>query len=371
MGLPSTNIVFRQQASTAIQRGNKGIVALILEESTVPEVNPIEISSVDSIPSTLSDDNKEQINLAFIGYTNPPKKVIAYIVQKPVTGEDGTTPAVDYSLAQHYLETILWDYIAVPEIEDNALTGFATWIKGLRDTKNIKVKAVLPNCAGDHEGIINYCNESNKQESEEYTAKQYCSRIAGLLAGTPLDSSATYASLVELIDCDHLTKEEADTAVDAGKLILINDGKKVKIGRAVNSLVTLPDGKGRAYKKIKVVDIMDQEYRDIKETIEDRYTGKVENDYDHKTLLINAISDYFGELEMQGLLNKGNSDVSIDLSAQKAYLKSVGYTMPDGREVDDMTEQEIKEAATDEKVFITGTQKIIDVMEDVDFNITI
>jgi hypothetical protein len=368
MGLPSTNIVFRQQASTAIQRGNKGIVVLILEEAAVPEINPVEIDGIDNIPDSLSDDNKEQIELTFIGYINPPKKVIAYIVPKP-TGDP--LPAADYSDAQHYLETIIWDYIAVPEIADDAVTNFATWIKGLRGTKNIKVKAVLPNCAGDHEGIINYTNESNKQSDKEYTAKQYCARIAGFLAGTPLNSSATYAPLTELVDCDHLTKEEADTAVDAGKLILINDGRKVKIGRAVNSLVTLPEGKGKSYKKIKVIDIMDQEYRDIKETIEDRYTGKVENDYDHKTLLINAIGDYFSELEMQGLLNKGNSDVSIDLPAQKAYLKSVGYTMPDGREVDDMTEQEIKEANTDEKVFMTGSQKIIDVMEDITFNIAI
>jgi hypothetical protein len=368
MGLPSTNIVFRQQASTAIQRGNKGIVVLILEEAAVPEVNPIEISSVDSIPSTLSDDNKEQINLAFIGYTNPPKKVIAYIIAKP-TGDP--LPAADYSDAQHYLETIIWDYIAVPEIADDATTNFATWIKGLRDTKNIKVKAVLPNCAGDHEGVINYTNESNKQENKEYTAKQYCARIAGLLAGTPLNSSATYAQLPELVDCDHLTKEEADEAVDTGKLILINDGRKVKIGRAVNSLVTLPEGKGRSYKKIKVIDIMDQEYRDIKETIEDRYTGKVENDYDHKTLLINAIADYFSELEMQGLLNRGSSDVSLNMSAQTAYLKEVNYKMPDGRGVEDMTEQEIKNANTDEKVFMTGSQKIIDVMEDITFDIAI
>ncbi|MEA5008231.1 phage tail sheath subtilisin-like domain-containing protein [Clostridium tyrobutyricum] len=371
MGLPSTNIVFRQQASTAIQRGNKGIAVLILEEATVPEVNPVIMSGNEDIPKTLTDENKEQISLAFIGYTNPPKKVIAYIVPKPVAGEGGTIPPVDYSEAQHYLETILWDYIAVPEIEDSAVINFASWIKSLRDTKKIKVKAVLPNCPGDHEGIINYCNESNKQQDKEYTAKQYCSRIAGLLAGTPLNSSATYAPLSELVDCDHLTKEEADEAIDAGKLILINDGKKVKIGRAVNSLVTLPDGKGKSYKKIKVIDVMDQEYRDIKETIEDSYTGKVDNDYDHKILLINAIRGYFSELEMQGLLNRGSSDVSMNIVAQKQYLKDENYKTPDGRGLDDMTEQEIKEANTDEKVFMSGSQKIIDVMEDIEFDIEI
>ncbi|AZV57926.1 phage tail sheath subtilisin-like domain-containing protein [Clostridium sp. AWRP] len=370
MGLPSINIMFRHAGQTAVQRGERGIVALILEDK-VPDINPIVMSGVDDIPNILTEENKEQISLAFVGYINPPKKVIAYIVAKPVAVEGGAAPAVDYAEAQHYLETIKWDYIAVPEIDDSAVTNFASWIKGLRSNKGKNVKAVLPNCAGDSVGIINYCNKSNKQTGKEYTAKEYCSRIAGLLAGTPLNSSATYAALPELIDCDHLTKDEADTAVDAGKLILINDGEKVKVARAVNSLATLTSDEDESYKKIKVIDIMDQENQDIKKVAEDSYIGKVSNDYDHKILLISAIGIYFEQLESQGLLDKGKSSINIDIQSQMEYLKSVNYKMSDGRTVDQMTEQEIKEANTGDKVFISGNQKIVDVMEDIQFAIAV
>lgn len=355
MGAPSINVLFKQTGSTAIKRGERGIVALLLKD-TVPTTNPIVMSIVSDIPSTLSTENKEQITLAFMGYEKPPLKVIAYVIKEDTT---------DYTEAQHYLETIKWDYFVFPEIADGEVTTFATWIKSLRDTIDKKVKAVLPNCTADHEGIINSSNARNVVGTTIYNAKQYCARMAGIFAGTPLTISATYAPLSELTDCDHLTKSEMDTAVDAGKLILMNDGKKVKIVRAVNSLITTTADKGSIFKKIKIVDIMDQIHDDIKSTVSDSYIGKVPNDYDHKVLLMSAISGYFDQLELAGLLDKGKSSVYIDLESQAAYLKSVGT------DTSTMSEQEIKEANTEDKVFIAAKVKILDAMEDINLNIAV
>ena len=359
MGAPSINIVFKELATSTIERGDRGIVVLLLKD-TVPSTNPIVMSTVSDIPTSLSNENKEQITLAFMGYVNPPKQVIAYVIAEDTT---------DYTEAQHYLETIKWDYFAFPEIEDTDVTLFAAWIKGLRDNMDKKVKAILPNCPSDHEGVINYVNSSNKEGDKTYTAKEYCARVAGLIAGTPLTISATYAPLGELDDCDHLTTTEMDTAVDAGKFILMNDGEKVKVVRAVNSLVTTTTDKGKKFKKIKIVDIMDLMHGDIKKTISDKYIGKVTNDYDHKVLLMSAIGGYFEQLELSGLLAKGSSSVYIDLEAQKAYLKAQGYRTTDGRGVDGMTTQEIKEANTDDKVFMGAATTILDSMEDVSLNI--
>lgn len=363
MGEPSINIVFKQKGSTAITRGERGIVTLLLKDTIqAPLTNPIVMSSTTDIPSGLSDDNKKQINLAFMGYEKPPLEVKAYVIAEDTT---------DYTVAQNYLETIKWDYFVFPEIEDTNVTAFATWIKSLRENVDKKVKAILPNCVADYDGVINFANANNVVGTTTYTAKQYCSRIAGIIAGTPLTISATYAPLTELTDCDHLIKTERDAAVDAGKLILVNDGEKVKIVRAVNSLTTTTDDKGSKFKKIKIVDIMDLMHDDIKKTTSDSYVGKVPNDYDHKILLMSAISGYFEQLELQGLLDKGSSSVYIDVEAQTAYLKSVNYTMNDGRTVDKMTEQEIKEANTEEKVFIAASTTILDSMEDIDLNIAV
>lgn len=361
MGEPSINILFKQKGSTAITRGERGIVVLLLKDA-VPTTNPIVMSSVSDVPDTLSDNNKNQIKLAFMGYKKPPLKVIAYIIAEETT---------DYTEAQHYLETIKWDYFVFPEIADSDVTIFASWIKSLRETVDKRVKAVLPNCTIDFEGVINFTNANNVVGTTTYTAKQYCSRIAGMIAGTPLTISATYAPLPELTDCDHLTKAQRDAAVDAGKLILVNDGEKVKIVRAVNSLITTGDDKGSKFKKIKIVDIMDLMHDDIKKTTSDSYIGKVPNDYDHKILLISAITAYFEQLELEGLLAKGKSSVYIDVDSQRTYLKSVNYTTDDGKTADQMSEQEVKEADTEDNVFIAAKGIILDSMEDIDFNIAI
>ena len=174
MGLPSINIIFKETGITAIQRGMRGVVALILK-GAVPTGNPLTIYSVRDIPSTTSAGNKEQIELALMGYQRPPRKVIVYVLP---------TTAKDYTEAQEYLETIRWDYVAVPGIETAETQTFATWVKGLRDTYQKRIKAVLPNVAGDHEGIINFATQEITTANKIYTTAQYCSRIAGLLVST-------------------------------------------------------------------------------------------------------------------------------------------------------------------------------------------
>lgn len=356
MGLPAINIVFKEIAATAIQRGERGIVALILKDTNVPTTNPFTVVTTSDIPTTLSAANQEQIQLALMGYIRPPRKVTVYVLSDTAT---------DYTEAQNYLETVRWDYVAVPGIQTSETTTFATWIKNLRDTKNKKVKAVLPNTAADHEGIINFATSQIVTANKTYTTAEYCSRIAGLLAGTPLTISATFAPLPEVIDCDKLTKDEMDTAINQGKLILYNDGEKVKVARAVNSLITTTQDKGESFKKIKIVDAMDMIYDDIKTTAEDNYIGKYANSYDNKCLLISAIQAYFDQLELDGILDKGKNTVGLDLDAQIVYLKSIGV------DVDSLKEQEIKEANTRDKVFLKANIKILDAIEDITLNINI
>ena len=69
--------------------------------------------------------------------------------------------------------------------------------------------------------------------------------------------SATYAALPELTEVTARSSTEQTTAIDAGKLILIHDGQKAKIARAVNSLTTIPTGGSEDWRKIKIVEGMD------------------------------------------------------------------------------------------------------------------
>ena len=356
MSLPSIDIAFREEGITAIQRGQRGIVALILRDATVLDENVFEITSPMDIPIELDDFNKEQIELALIGYVTPPRKIIVYVLPEEST---------DYTEAQEYLESVRFDYVVVPEIDSSEANSFASWIKALRDTKNKRVKAVLPNTPADHEGIINFATQTIITADKEYGTEEYCSRIAGLIAGTPLTIASTFAPLPEVIDCDKLTIEEYDQAIEDGKLVLYNDGEKVKVARGVNSLVTTTGGKLDSFKKIKIVEAMDLIHDDIKRVAEDNYLGKYANSYDNKCLLIMAILGYLEGLGLDGILESDVISVGLDVDKQANYLKSIGV------DTEGMNELEIKKANTKDKVFLQASIKILDAIEEITLDIAI
>lgn len=355
MGLPNINIAFKTQAASAIQRSEKGVVAVILRDTQENGAHILKAAS--QIPSALGTANQEYIQQTFTGYVNPPRKVILYVLPAEATE---LTDALDY------LATQVFDYLAgPPDISAAECNDVVTWIKSRRLNDFAVCKAVLPDTAADSEAIVNFATDSLQVEETTYTTAQYCSRIAGLIAGTPMTISCTYAPLLEVEDVERLTREEMDTAVDAGKLIVFHDGEKVKVGRGINSLTTTTEDKGDAYKKIKLVEAMDMIQSDIRRTCEDTYIGKFANSYDNKCLLVTAIKSYLVGLEQSGILQSGASTVAIDTDAQETYLQSIGT------DTSELSEQEIKEANTGDKVFLAASIKILDAVEDIALNIVI
>lgn len=135
------------------------------------------------------------------------------------------------------------------------------------------------------------------------------------------------------------------------------------MSRAVNSLITTTQGKQEGYQTIKIVDVMDMIYDDIRNTAQDSYIGKYTNDYDNKCLLITAITGYLKQLEADRLLQRDYSLVDIDVEAVKNYQLSNGlYTK---EELADMSDLEIKKLDTKKKVFLKAQIKILDAMEDI------
>lgn len=391
LGMPSVNIAFTEAGIEAIERSKRGIVALLLEEpqdtitklltdhtvttgsgdtavtTTVKAIkNPFTVYTSDNIPSELTDENKDYITKALIGYVKAPYRVKVYLMVKDAESD---SKADKFAIALKSLQTDRWDYLAIPTIDTAQCESVATWIKTNRENKGKRSKVVLPGYAGDYEGIINFSNTTVKTASKTYTGAQYTPRIAGLIAGTPLTISATYAPLSEVIDCDKYTDDENEEKVNKGEFFIWFDGEKFKMSRAVNSLVTTTQGKLEAYQTIKSVDIMDEIYDDIKKTAQDSYIGKYANDYDNKQLLISAIMGYFKELEDGRLLEKDYSTCDINVEKVKNYQISHGLYTQD--ELADMSDLEIKKLDTKKQVLLTAKIKILDAMEDIDLPINI
>lgn len=376
---PEINISFTEKGASAIARGSRGIVLLAVKDTFVaPLNNPVTVTSTGDIPSAASDETKEQIKLALIGYQTAPIKVLVYGMG---IAEDAESSAVDeaYTAAQAAWKNIKFDYLAIPTAEtDGKAQEIATWVKSMRTAKK-RIKAVLPHVAADAEGVINYTIDKNvygetitnpdgttDRVTTEYTAEQYCGRIAGLLCGTPLTISATYAPLKELDDCTRL--DDIDELVGKGEFIVFYDGEKVKTARAVNSFTSTVQGKGDSYKKCKIVDCMDLIADDLTTAIQDDYLGKYANSYDNKCVLISAIKMYFKQLWIDGIVSD-DFDVAFDVEAIKVYLVGRGkYTEEELAAMDDTA---IAKLDTGSRVMLKANVTILDAMEDVDLPIAI
>jgi Phage tail sheath C-terminal domain/Phage tail sheath protein subtilisin-like domain len=349
VGLPQVNIIFKELAVSAIQRGERGIVALLLKDAAA--VGEYEILSATDIPAALSADNKKQIELALLGGVNAPLRVLVRV------GDSATE--TDWNAGLAWLETVKFDYLAIPDVLPADLTGIYTWLSSQRASGKM-VKAVLPNAAADREYVVNFTTDNIVSGGVTYTAADYCSRIAGLIAGTPLSIATTFQVLPEVSSVESYTKTQLDTAIDAGEFVIYHDGEKVKVARGVTSLVTTAADKGASFKKIKIVDILDVLYSDITKTIGDNYIGKYPNTYDNKVLLITAIQGYFRQLEADQLLDVGMNTIGINIDDQRIFLESQGV------DVSGMTDEQIKVANTADQVFLVARIKPLDAMEDIE-----
>ena len=152
-----------------------------------------------------------------------------------------------------------------------------------------------------------------------------------------------------------------DNRINAGEFVVFDDGEKVKVARGVNSFVTTVQDKGKSFKKIKLVELMDMIHDDIKKTAEDNYLGKYANSYDNRCLLITAINGYFLELEANSLAEKGHNNCSIDIEATKIYLIKNGRKTKE--ELKMMKDIDIKYENIGDNVFLTAEMSLLDAIE--------
>jgi hypothetical protein len=351
MGLPEINIEFQSLAVSAVQRSQRGVVALILKDDTDNTFTTKEYKSITEIDE---DDwtatNKDYIEKAFLGV---PSKIIV---------ERLAVNASNYNAALTRLEVKKFNYLAIPGIVSGDVAAVSTWLKTQRDTNKKTFKAVLPNSVSDHEGVINFATADIKVGEKTYTTAEYTARIAGILAGLSLQRSATYYVLAEVENITQTATPDDD--INAGKLILIKDDG-IKIARGVNSLTTTTVTKGADWKKIKIIEGHDLVREDITKTFKDNYIGKVNNSYDNQVLFLAAVNAYLRTLEGEVLNPNVDNVVGVDVEAQRLAWEGIGT---DTTEWDD---QRVKENAFQSRVYVGGSLRFLDAMEDLFFSIQV
>ena len=339
MGLPEIFISFETAAVSAVKRSSRGTVALAIVDSTAGGEALAAYRSLNEVPKAkFTEANYRMISLCFLA---GPSKVIVLRVGED---EDDTFAALD---------GLNFDYLAAPGLTQ---ADVISYVKSQRGAGR-GIKAVVAGASGpDHEGIINLCVSDLVLTDGAITGANYCARIAGLLAATPLTRSATYAKLAEIVSAT--PSADPDEDIDDGKLIVVPADGGYCLGRAVNSLTTLTSDHGAPFQKIKIVDGIDLIRTDIARTFRESYIGKVLNDYDNKLLLVTAVNAYFHVLEGDVLDKTAENECFVSLDGQRTWLES------HGTDTSEMSDAEILRANTGSEVFLEAKLTFCDAMED-------
>ena len=349
MGKPELITEFQRRAKDFRFRSERGIVALILKDTTsAVKGKVLEFTDFKDVKSEdFTEKNYDLIRLAFLG---APKKIIVEVIDDFEAPEGrGLTNALEDLVRKRF------NYLAVPEAQ--TVTSIESWITTQRKLGK-SFKAVLKGVASNNEkGLINVEAEDIKVGEKTYTSADYTSRLAGILAGLPATQSATYYVLEEVDSVKAVSDEDA--AVDAGKVIFTDDGEKVKIVRAITSMTVVPEGELEDFKKIKILDSADMIADDVKFTWNDYYVGKVMNTYPNKIIFLSAVKGYLNELQKTGILDPNKTiEVGIDVDAHIDFIKTKG------EDPSLLTEQEIKEYNTGSYLYGYADIRIADAMED-------
>lgn len=344
---PKFDVIFKELAVTAIQRMQRGTVIMILNDDTNALIDKAVYTGLGDVnKADFTTANYDLLTLCFMG--NPYKVVVIK-----------ASEAIADTLKK--LEVYNNYILCYPDAEASDFTAIQNYIKGIR-AKNNYSKAIFGGALSpDAEYIINFATDGIKAnvngEVKSFTTGDYTARIAGALSGLSSSRSLTFFELPEIVECT--LSEDADADVEDGKLVIIHQDGSFKLGRGVNSLVTLTDGVTEAFQKIRVIDILDTIANDIVSTFRLHYVGKYTNNFTNKNRFIGAVNAYLNTLATEGLLEIENDNV-VYLSADKikAYLQGKG------KDTSDMTYNEIIRANTGSYVFLDGVCSPTDAMED-------
>ncbi len=156
-----------------------------------------------------------------------------------------------------------------------------------------------------------------------YSSGKYAPYIAGLIAGTGINKSITYAPVQATDVGKRLKNSEIAAALQKGSLLLVHDGEKVKVEQG---LVT-------SKKKIRAIRARQAISTDIPRTAAEAYIGKLDNSADGQAALISAVKAYLERLELNHVL----TDIVVTLDPERksegdsVYLL-IGFTETDSME---------------------------------------
>lgn len=366
LGRPKIDIKFRQQANVAgIAEAPTGILCLVFDDS-INQSRVMTYSNLAEIdPADYDTLNFDLFKLAFA----------SNLFKLVVTTFDS---AIDETFvdAMDRVKFVEYEYVALCRgTDDTDYQSFASFIQDLYDNKGKKVSGIITSTIvdADHEAIINFVTPNGSSietnligpsGSALITPDYYVARIAGIVTACPESQSITYRNVNDIVAVELF--EDEDTITNEGKIFICFDGYNHKMSRGVTSFTTVEITKGEPFQKIRLVRAMMMIDKSIRRTFNDNYIGKIPNSYNNKQLFISVINVYFNNLAERYVLDPAyESFALIDEDKHRALIIQAG------EDPDTMSDLEIRKWDTGSYVYLRAYIRVLDVMEDLSFDIVL
>lgn len=325
------------EAVAAITGGERGVVAIPLFDYTgKAEVGKFyEIENQKEAEDTFGVKGAEPVVRVLSGGA---KRALVYAAPKP----DGDVP--DYTTIRDLYEARDFNVFVYPsEVDADEQDDVVAWCeRNYSEGKHFFV--VLGGTAEEdqditvgnarsirvkHRYVVNLVNGVITGAGDEVHSGAYAPFIAGLIAGTAINKSITYADLPVADVNRRFKNSEIEAALESGSLVLVNNGVRVKIEQGVTTYKVDNPMRG----KIRLQSGIQAILTDVSTTISDYYIGKINNDEAGQITVINAIKKYLEMLEGQHVLT--NPDVQLDPlheSVGDSMYIAISYTETDSAE---------------------------------------
>lgn len=325
---------FEKAAIAQITGGARGTVAIPLKsyagQATAKTFYTIEREGDALI--LFGQANITSVKLALQGGA---KEVLVYTMP--------TIDGVDVTEAEAYAETRLAFetrpfnvFVFDGEISSTEQDSTVTWVEQNRTEKKHFMFVTGGNATDDQDPTVGNARTTRLSDDyvvnlivgasvsdAEYSSGQYAPYIAGLIAGTPINKSITYAQIPVDDVNKRLRNSEIVTALQAGSLVLVHDGEKVKVEQGLTA----------AKSKIRSIRARQAVATDIEKTARDHYIGKLDNHIDGQVALISAIKKYLETLEDNSVLTGPivKLDPQRESKGDQVFL-AISYTEVDSME---------------------------------------
>lgn len=355
--LPKIDIAFKQLSNTFIERSERGISILIIKDNTDRTFSYKKYTEIEDLTADkekYTEENFQYLNdvmsfgVAELGVV----RIDVQSVEPAVTAQtmDDALKIVGQKYKTGWIGTVgeTADYEAIN-----------TWVKA-KAKNNLTFRTI---CTGvttpDHKFIVNVDGGDVKftDDRGKKGLKHYIPSLIGIASACNIARGMTYYVCSNLKEVEEV--DNVETALNEGKMVLINDYGTVRIGLGINSLTTF-DGE-ETFEDMRYIDIieaMTMIQDDIREVYKTQYVGACKNRLDNQMIFISAVNTYLDSLEeLEVLDNAYDNVVDVNVKAQRKAWEAVNA------EAKTWDDTKVKNMAFKREVFLLGDIKILGAME--------